>query len=73
VSSNSESDSRGGPWNQQGLGGIIYAERIKGKIKNNIFYNNSGDQILTSGGDELRDTIEVVNNTFYNNNTKTAT
>jgi fibronectin type 3 domain-containing protein len=72
VSSNSESDSRGGPWNQQGLGGIIYAERIKGKIKNNIFYNNSGDQILTSGGDELRDTIEVVNNTFYKNNTKTA-
>ena len=72
VSSNSESDNRGGPWNQQGLGGIIYAERIKGKIKNNIFYNNSGDQILTSGGDELRDTIEVVNNTFYKNNTKTA-
>ena len=72
VSSNSESDSRGGPWNQQGLGGIIYAERIKGKIKNNIFYNNSGDQILTSGGDEFRDTVEVVNNTFYKNNTKTA-
>jgi fibronectin type 3 domain-containing protein len=72
VSSNTENDSRGGPWNQQGLGGIIYAERIKGKIKNNIFYNNSGDQILTSGGDELRDTIEVVNNTFYKNNTKTA-
>ena len=72
LSSNTESDSRGGPWNQQGIGGIIYAERIKGKIKNNIFYNNSGDQILTSGGDELRDTIEVVNNTFYKNNTKTA-
>jgi hypothetical protein len=72
VSSNTENDSRGGPWNHQGLGGIIYAERIKGKIKNNIFYNNSGDQILTSGGDELRDTIEVVNNTFYKNNTKTA-
>lgn len=72
VSSNSENDSRGGPWNSQGLGGIIYAERIKGKIKNNIFYNNSGDQILTTGGDEFRDTIEVVNNTFYKNNTKTA-
>lgn len=72
LSSNTESDSRGGPWNQQGIGGIIYAERIKGKIKNNIFYNNSGDQILTSGGDELKDTIEVVNNTFYKNNTKTA-
>jgi hypothetical protein len=72
VSSNTENDSRGGPWNSQGLGGIIYAERIKGKIKNNIFYNNSGDQILTTGGDEFRDTIEVVNNTFYKNNTKTA-
>jgi fibronectin type 3 domain-containing protein len=72
VSSNTENDSRGGPWNSKGLGGIIYAERIKGKIKNNIFYNNSGDQILTTGGDEFRDTIEVVNNTFYKNNTKTA-
>lgn len=72
LSSNAESDNRGGPWNQQGIGAIVYAERIKGKIKNNIFYNNSGDNILTSGGDEVRDTIEVVNNTFYKNNTKTA-
>jgi hypothetical protein len=72
MSSNLDNDNRGGPWNQQGIGGIIYAERIKGKIKNNIFYNNSGDQVLTSGGDEFRDTVEVVNNTFYKNNTKTA-
>jgi len=72
LSSNNVNDNRGGPWTQQEIGAIVYAAGIKGKIKNNIFYNNSGDNILTSGGDENRDTLEVVNNTFYKNNTKTA-
>lgn len=72
LSSNTVNDNRGGPWNQQEIGAIVYAAGIKGKIKNNIFYNNSGDNILTSGGDENRDVLEVINNTFYKNNTKTA-
>ncbi len=71
IASNTLRDDRGGPW-QQGIGAIIWAERINGKIVNNIFYNNSGDNVITSGGDQTSDTISFINNIFYKNNTKTA-
>ena len=73
LSSNSERDDRGGPWNQQYIGGVIWsANYTKGRLSNNIFYLNNGDNIISSGGDRPTDTLDVFNNVFYKNNTKTA-
>jgi len=72
LGSNSERDDRGGPWSQN-LGGIVgSSENSKGKIYNNIFYKNGGDQIIVLGGSKPKDSIDVYNNTFYKNNTKTV-
>ena len=73
LSSNSERDDRGGPWNQQYIGGIIWsANNTKGRLSNNIFYKNNGDNVISSGGDKTTDSLDVFNNVFYKNNTKTA-
>ncbi|MFA9206479.1 MAG: choice-of-anchor Q domain-containing protein [Burkholderiaceae bacterium] len=73
LSSNSERDDRGGPWNQQYIGAVIWSTNsTKGRLSNNIFYKNNGDNIISSGGDRTTDTLDVFNNVFYKNNTKTA-
>lgn len=73
LSQNSSSDNRGGPWTQTGIGAIIWStSNTTGTLSNNIFYNNNGDNIITSGGDRPTDTLNVFNNVFYKNNTKTA-
>ena len=42
LSSNSERDDRGGPWNQQYIGAVIWsANNTKGRLTNNIFYKNN--------------------------------
>ncbi len=73
ISSNSERDDRGGPWNQQYIGGIIWSgNNTKGRLTNSIFYKNNGDNVISSGGDKTTDSLDVFNNVFYKNNTKTA-
>ena len=73
ISQNNISDNRGGPWMQTGIGAIIWStNNTTGTLSNNIFYNNNGDNIITSGGDRPTDTLNVFNNVFYKNNTKTA-
>ena len=58
-------------WN--GAGAIVgYNSYNRGKILNSIFYNNSGDNVLAYGGDNVNDTIDVVNSVFYKNKTRTA-
>ncbi len=61
-----------GPYGQN-LGGVIWFNQdVKGKLLNSIFYNNSGDHVLIIGGGNRHDTIDVYNNVFYKNKTRTA-
>ena len=61
-----------GPYGQN-LGGVIwYNGDLKAKLLNSIFYNNSGDHLLIMGGSNRYDTIDVYNNVFYKNKTRTA-
>jgi hypothetical protein len=69
VSSN---QNERGPYGQN-LGGVIwYNGDLKAKLLNSIFYNNSGDHLLIMGGSNRYDTIDVYNNVFYKNKTRTA-
>lgn len=55
------------------LGGVIwYNGDLKAKLLNSIFYNNSGDHVLVMGGQNTNDVIDVYNNVFYKNKTRTA-
>lgn len=55
------------------LGGVIwYNGDLKAKLLNSIFYNNSGDHVLVMGGQNVYDVIDVYNNVFYKNKTRTA-
>ena len=66
LSSNTESDNRGGPWQQKNIGGLIWSvDNTKGKLFNSIFYNNSGDNIISSGGGRPSDSLDVINNIFF--------
>jgi hypothetical protein len=55
--------------------GIIYLNSTPIKIINNIFYNNSGDNIFSVSGlyyNNMPDTTLFINNTIYKNKTRTA-
>ncbi|MEI8142414.1 MAG: FG-GAP-like repeat-containing protein [Chitinophagia bacterium] len=55
------------------LGGVIWFNGdVKAKLLNSIFYNNSGDHLLIMGGGSAYDVIDVYNNVFYKNKTRTA-
>jgi hypothetical protein len=55
------------------LGGVIWFNGdLKAKLLNSIFYNNSGDHVLVMGGQNVYDVIDVYNNVFYKNKTRTA-
>jgi hypothetical protein len=55
------------------LGGVIWFNGdVKAKLLNSIFYNNSGDHVLVMGGQGTYDVIDVYNNVFYKNKTRTA-
>jgi fibronectin type 3 domain-containing protein len=68
----SQNQNERGPYGQN-LGGVIWFNQdVKGKLLNSIFYNNSGDHVLIIGGGNRHDTIDVYNNVFYKNKTRTA-
>ncbi len=55
------------------LGGVIWFNQdVKAKLLNSIFYNNSGDHVLVIGGGNVYDEVDVYNNVFYKNKTRTA-
>ena len=61
-----------GPYGQN-LGGVIWFNQdVKAKLLNSIFYNNSGDHVLVMGGGSTFENIDVYNNVFYKNKTRTA-
>lgn len=59
----------------QNNSGILYLNSSPIKIINNIFYNNSGDNIFSVAGlywNNKPDSTFFINNTIYKNNTRTA-
>jgi len=59
----------------QNNSGIIYFNGTGAKVYNNVFYNNSGDNIFSVSGKvflNIIDTTYFVHNTLYKNNTRAA-
>ncbi len=56
--------------------GVVYFENSQAIVTNNVFYNNSGDNLFSVSGyykdGRYSDTLLFANNTFYKNNTRTA-